>query len=197
MPYKQDRKFTNAVHDNLAMKIIYPKLHWVIQPLNPKLCKNIDMHNAVDYMAVDSKTQSIRTIQERFREYKYRNYTDFTIRYKRPENPDPGRRQSEFFKLDADYFVYGIINASKENVDEATDFVKYAVVDLEKVLGLIESGQIVVDANLQSYRCQRDGNRMLCPVIRNKDHSSTFVPIDIAILSRIAPDAIVLQKGFY
>lgn len=51
-------------------------------------------------MAVDANCRLI-TIHERFREVKYRNYNDFTVRYMRPKNVHEDRRLSEFFKLDA------------------------------------------------------------------------------------------------
>ena len=128
--YNDDRKFTNYVHENIAKKQIYPKLNWIIQDINTIVAENVDINNSVDYFAIDSNNNKIITIQERFREKKYLNYNDFTIRYKRIFNKDPNRKLSEFFKLNVNYFVYGIIDQSKIDVNENGNFVKYAIICL-------------------------------------------------------------------
>lgn len=195
MPYYSDRQFTDKVHDNLAVQDIYPEMGWNPQQLNARLAENTDQQNAVDYFAIEDGARIV-TIQERFREYKYHSYSDFTVRYMRPHNSHSDRVLSEFFKLDADYFLYGIINTSKTRVDEATHFVKVAVLDLGELKELIDNGTIIIDPSLPGYTCRRDGNIMRCPVNENYDHSSNFVPFDIRILSQIAPQVIVYQDGF-
>lgn len=39
---------------------------------------------------------------------------------------------------------------------------------------------------------------MICPVIQNHDYSSSFIPVDILLLSTLFEDenVIVLQEGF-
>lgn len=195
MSYASDREFTDYVHKTLALREIYPKMDWIVQEVNHRMGKNIDINNAVDYMAVDSQRKLI-TIQERFREVKYSQYSDFTFRYKRPENIHEERQLSEFFKLDADFFIYGIIDVSKNNFEKAQRFVKYAVIDLKCLMTRVDDGTIVINENLHSIRCSRMGNTMHCPVNSNRDHSSTFVPFDIIILGKIAPEVIQYQEGF-
>lgn len=198
MTYASDREFTDWVHNNLAVKIIYPEMKWEVQELNSRLGRNIDMKNAVDYMAISQRDGSLKivTVQERFREKKYVNYSDFTIRYMRPENKHDDRRLSEFFKLDADYFIYGIIDSEKNNREAARGFIKYAVINLEVLRDLIDKGTVVIDTDLKEKKCKMQDNVMHCPVIQNKDSSSTFVPFDIRILDQIAPNVIECQKGF-
>lgn len=198
MGYGFDRAFTNKVHQNLAVPIIYNHMNWVVQDnMNSRLSKAIDMGNAVDYIAIDMNgAPKIVTIQERFREEKYENYSDFTVRYQRPENSHEDRRLSEYFKLDADYFIYGIINTSKTNVDNATRFKKYAVLDLRILKEKIDDGAIIIDGKMSGTRCREERGIMRCPINSNVDHSSTFVPFDIEIMNRIAPDVIVYQEGF-
>ena len=111
--YISDREFTDYVHENLAIPLIYNHLSQFPQDLNTKLSVNVDMSNAVDQFMIDDIHKKIVTVQERFREYKYHYYDDFTIRYEREFNIHEERRQSQFFKLDVDFFVYGIINSSK------------------------------------------------------------------------------------
>ena len=64
---------------------------------------------------------------------KYSKYNDFTIRYRRDENPFQERHQSEHYKIEADFFIYGITNCIKINLGLCTDFIKFAVIDLNFV----------------------------------------------------------------
>ncbi|MDD6942163.1 MAG: hypothetical protein SOV80_02635 [Bacilli bacterium] len=195
--YNDDRKFTNYVHENIAKKQIYPKLNWIIQDINTIVAENVDINNSVDYFAIDSNNNKIITIQERFREKKYLNYNDFTIRYKRIFNKDPNRKLSEFFKLNVNYFVYGIIDQSKIDVNENGKFVKYAIINIEKLLEMIDNGRIIIDESLQSKYCKIEDNILRCPVIENYDHSSSFVPFDIKILKNLFDKEIIIySEGF-
>ena len=194
MSYASDRQFTDYVHE-LAIRDIYPKMDWVVQDVNNRLSVNIDMNNAVDYMAVD-RMRRIITIQERFRESKYSRYSDFTLRYMRPENRHEERRLSEFFKLDADYFVYGIIDSPKYNVNSNSRFLKIAIINLKTLMDRVDDGVVVIDESMREKRCRQVGNTMHCPRIPNWDHSSDFVPFDILILDSIAPEVVEYQEGF-
>ena len=198
MGYSSDREFTNYVHDNLAIPIIYKQLNWKPQNLNNVMTENVDINNAVDCFLIDLNKDVIVTVQERFREYKYHTFNDFTIRFEREFNQHDDRKLSEFYKLQADYFVYGIINHSKYNKEQATDFVKYAVIDLKILKALFDVQKIVVDRTLNTYYCiERDG-KMVCPVNQNKDKSSRFIPIDIKLLKKLFSNEniIVASKGF-
>ncbi len=196
MNYSKDKAFTDYVHNNLALRYIYPKMNWVVQEINGRLGENIDINNAVDYIVIDKETTRVHTVQERFREMKYRNFDDFTVRYMRPENIHKERRLSEFFKLDADYFVYGIIDVPKNDYKSANGFIKYAVLNLNRLNNCIDNGSVVIDSKLQGYKCIKRDETMVCPVNRNDDNSSNFVPFDILILDDIAPDVIEYQDGF-
>lgn len=199
MAYLSDREFTDYIHKKLALKYIYSKMDWLVQNndiLNDRLRTSIDMNNAVDYIAVDAQRQVI-IIQERFREVKYKPYSDCTLRYKRPENKHEDRRLSEYFKLDANYFIYGTIDTSKTDYEKAERFVKYAILNLRNLKEHINNGHIIIDESLGGLNCREDNGKMRCPVIDNKDHSSNFVPFDVVLLSRLAPDVIFHQEGFY
>ena len=196
--YLTDRAFTDYVHEHFAIPLIYNELGWIPQSLGGKLAENADVLNGIDYFLVDKSTSKIVTVQERFREAKYQNYTDFTIRFEREFNKHEERKFSEYYKLEADFFVYGIIDRYKQYVELATGFIKYAVVDLHAINELIESGQIVIDRELDSLRCQIIDGKMHCPVNYNKDKSSSFFPIDIKLLIRLFPErkVVIKQKGF-
>ncbi len=194
--YDFDRKFTDYVHKNLALSLIYEQLNWKEQDVNGTMLENVDLRNAVDYFLIDMNAGKIITVQERFREVKYQTFSDFTIRFEREYNPHEDRKLSEYYKLDADYFVYGIINSSKFDMKKATDFKKFAVIDVKKLKQLFDSGAIVVDRNLKSYKCKMINGVMYCPVNQNEDRSSSFIPVDIAMLGTLHPEVIVIQKGF-
>ena len=179
--YKDDREFTNNVHKLLAIPKIYNLLWWQEVDINPKELEYIDINHWIDY--VFKKDDEIKTIQERFRYSEYSTYTDFTIRYRRDNNFNNDRHESEYYKMKADYFVYWIINQSKNIKDfQATEFIKYAIVDLKKVYEKINNWLIEIRPTLNWYKCIIENWKIICPVNQNKDWSSSFFPIDIKMI---------------
>lgn len=193
--YKSDRAFTNYVHKKLAIPLIYKPLNWSEVQLRKDYAKYIDMMDGIDY--VFRNNDAIMSVQERFREKQYENFSDFTIRYRRDENKIEERHESEYYKMKAHYFTYGIIDSSKDDVNNASSFIKYAVIDLKKVYEKLDSGAIFISDNKKN-RCEIvDTNRIECPVKYNSDGSSSFFPIDIYYLVKLwGEDMLVAQKGF-
>lgn len=198
MAYVSDREFTNYVHNNLAIKQIYDLLGWKNQEMNPVVSENVDIFNGVDVFLIDTINQKIITVQERFREFKYHIYNDFTIRYEREFNEHEDRKKSEFFKLNADYFVYGIIDETKFSKEMAKEFVKFAVIDIKVLKQLFDEGLIEIDKALNSIKCVEKNGKIVCPVNYNRDRSSSFIPIDISMLIDLFPSkkVVILKKGF-
>jgi hypothetical protein len=193
--YKNDRAFTDFVHKNLAVPLIYKPLWWTEVKLKQDYAKYIDMMDGIDY--VFRNGNNILSVQERFREEKYKNYTDFTIRYRRDENKVTERHKSEYYKMKAHYFTYGIVNSSKINTSEASDFIKYAIIDLKKVYQKLDTGEIFISDNNRNKCKIIDNSRIECPVKYNPDGSSSFFPIDISYLVQLwGDDMIIAQKGF-
>ncbi|WP_400079118.1 hypothetical protein [Winogradskyella sp. R77965] len=193
--YQNDRAFTDYVHKNLALPLIYKSLQWTEVQLRKDYAKYIDMMNGIDY--VFRKGDNIMSVQERFREEQYKDYSDFTIRYRRDENKVEERHKSEYYKMKAHYFTYGIIDRSKSEVKNASGFLKYAVIDLKKVYDKLDSKAIFISDNKKN-KCEIiDGNRIECPVKYNTDGSSSFFPIDISYLVKLwGNDMVIAQKGF-
>ncbi len=196
MGYSSDRIFTDYIHEKLAIPLIYDLLGWKTQNVNSIMANNVDITNAVDAFLVDCKNNKIITAQERFREIKYQQYSDFTIRYEREFNPHEERKKSEFFKLDADVFVYGIINSSKDCKELATKFVKYVVIDINVLKSLFDEELIIVDKKLNGTRCIEKDKKIICPVNYNKDKSSSFIPIDIKLLIKLFSNRNVIIKNY-
>lgn len=194
--YKNDRAFTDYVHQNLALPLIYKPLHWTEVQLRKDYANYIDMMDGIDY--VFRSGNSIMSTQERFREKQYQDFSDFTIRYRRDENNLEDRHESEYYKMKAHYFTYGIIDSSKSEVKNASGFIKYAIIDLKKVYEKLDTKAIFISDNGKNTCEIVDGNRLECPVKYNLDGSSSFFPIDISFLAQLwGEHMIIAQKGFF
>ncbi|WP_458626290.1 hypothetical protein [Winogradskyella sp. PC D3.3] len=193
--YKKDRAFTDYVHKHIATPRIYKLIQWQEVRLKKSYAQYIDMTDGIDY--VFRKGNAIKSVQERFREEKYKAFNDFTIRYRRDENKYEERQQSEYFKMKAHYFTYGILDCSKKEVNASSNFLKYAIIDLKKVYEKIDSGAILISDNGKNKCHIINGNRIECPVKYNTDGSSSFFPIDISYLVKLwGNDMVVAEKGF-
>ncbi len=193
--YQKDRAFSDFIHKHLAVPLIYKPLQWTEVKLRKDYAKYIDMMDGIDY--VFRNGDHIMSVQERFREAQYKDFSDFTIRYRRDKNKVKERYESEYYKMKAHYFTYGIIDSSKLERKKAKDFIKYAVIDLKKVYEKLDSKAIFISDNGKD-KCEIvDGNRIECPVKYNSDGSSSFFPIDISFLVQLwGNDMIIVQKGF-
>ena len=184
--YRDDREFTDCIHNDLAIPKIYSNLSWEKVEIGKEELEELDIKNGIDYIFNDGKNRI--SIQERFRKSRYTAYDDFTLRYKRESNPHEDRKESEFFKIKADYFVYGIVN------EDHDDFNKYVVIDLKKLLALFDEGRIIVDNSVTEGVIE--GGNLKCPIKHNRDRSSTFVAIRIPLIDELFDNLIILQKGF-
>lgn len=203
--YNSDKSFTDYVHDHLAVPLIYPQLGWKPSNVTNSYTDERDRQDGIDYQAVDANGFKI-TIQERFRDEFYKNYNDFTIRYTREKSLRPGEKKSEFFKIDASYFIYGITNGKKflDKRHTLTDFVKYIVFDVNSLKNLFRNGKIKIpDHYVSSSQVKLvNGEKTLFTAKKaNTDGSSEFIAIDPMKLKDVLGDqinsAVVLQKGFY
>jgi len=195
--YQSDRVFTDYIFKNLAKQIIYPKLNWEEVNIDEKKLEELDIHNGIDTI-IKNENNQIFGVQYRFRDAFYASYNDFTFRYKREYNQNEERVMSEFFKIKAKYFLYGISNGKKfeDALKTNTMFLKWAVIDVENLLNAIDSGLIIIDETLRDITCQLRKGKMFCPINNNKDKSSSFVPFDIHILNQISNNIIIASSGF-
>jgi hypothetical protein len=193
--YRNDREFTDYAHNNIALPTIYDSLGWKPVVVDEDKAKQADMYFGIDY--VFQSDGEVKTVQERFREKKYERYSDFTIRYRRDGNHNSDRRESEYYKIQADYFVYGITNCFKTDLTQCTSFLKYAVIDMKKIYEKLDSGEIEIRDNQENV-CTIEKNTLVCPVKYNSDQSSSFFPIDIPLLVRLwEGQLIVKQHGYF
>lgn len=206
--YSEDRIFTNKMH-KLAIEKIYTPLGLIeIKPTTEaekELANLKDCYQGIDYRFVKTKNNETREFifQERFRR---NGGNDFTLRYKREENEDETQYFSEFYKLKSaikksnqNYFLlYGIIN------EEESDFVKYVIINLNKLYAAIDAGQIIIDDNLSGYsKMSEDKSILYAAVNKNKDFSnnttyssSSFVVFDVRYLVNYFNGIVSVEYGF-
>ena len=193
--YIQDRIFTDFIHEKIALKYIYKRLDWKIMQKDYN-SEFIDIHKGIDYIFSD-KNHKIISVQERFRDKKYSSFNDITIRYRRDFNSDNLRIKSEFYKMEADYHVYGVVNVNKNFYKKASNFIKFAVIDLKKIYSKIENKQIII-GGITGYKCIIKDDILICPIVKNNDFSSSFIPIDVVYLHNLFKDeCIILQDGYF
>ncbi len=196
--YSEDRCFTDYVHVHLAVPFVYNPLGWTEKIIDSGFHQYIDIHEGVDYLFSDNANRELK-LQERFRDNYYAKYNDFTLRYRRDSNPVASRHASEFFKIKADYMVYGITNGSKfaDKRHTLTGFIKFVVVDLRVLFAKIESGSIILRSG-KNYAYIENG-KMIAALKNNADDSSSFVAFDVPLLNKLfGNEGIILaQKGFF
>lgn len=202
MKYTSDRNFTDIIHNQVAIPEIYHPLNWRVKTVDKDELEYVDLNEGIDYFLEDFNGHLI-TVQERFREKRYQNFNDCTLRFRRDHHVDASRHESEFYKIKADYLVYGIINQNKYDVTSgrikgSLSFIKYVVVDLKVLQHKIEEGKIKLNTQIKRSFINYRDRTMEAAVLRNHDYSSSFVAFDIKQLYELFnKDGIILrQSGF-
>ena len=196
--YNDDRGFTNYVHDELTSPLIYNTLGWKIKNIDAAELERMDVNEGIDYLLVNNNTGAILNEQERFRYDYYQGYNDATLRYRRDFNPNPERVKSEFYKIKADFLVYGITNGSKwpEKRHTLTNFIKWVILDVKFIQSKFELGKIKIVTSGRKT-CWLEEDVLCCPENFNPDGSSSFLPFDIKLIVQLWGNSpIIAQKGF-
>ncbi|MCC1484239.1 hypothetical protein [Winogradskyella immobilis] len=196
--YKSDRNFTNYVHDELAIPIIYNNLGWMVKSIDAEKLQQIDINDGIDYVLTDKYSGNDIKVQERFRDNYYQKYNDATLRYRRATNKYADRIESEYYKIQADYLVYGITNGKKFKDQRHTlsGFIKWVVLDLKFIQEQFKMGNIKIVSSSKKT-CWVKESVLFCPENFNPDGSSSFLPLDIKlIVSLWGNTPIRAQKGF-
>lgn len=199
MSYRNDIAFTEYVHNKIALEKIYKPLGWKKIKINAELAEDLDINQGIDRV-FETNEGNIVTVQERFRIEQYKKYNDFTIRYTRDKNLHEDRRRSEFFKIEADYFVYGITNCENNMDRKCNDFYKFAVIDMKAIKNLLQDEIIIIDEDSQDKTSLLKDGKLIVPVLENQDSSSEFIALDIRSLCELEnildKKIILLQRGF-
>lgn len=194
--YYKDRSFSDYVHKHIALDAIYSPLGWKPVKFQSNYGIHIDKSDGIDYIFL--KDDELISVQERFRDSRYQKYSDFTIRYRRDQNKDSTQHKSEFYKLKAQYFVYGIVNGTKTDFSSCLSFLKYAVIDLAAFYEKIKSNHIRISENARKFSRIVDDKIIEIPIICNRDNSSSFIPVDIVQLISLWGNQIVIsENGFH
>lgn len=205
----EDRKFTDNAHASISEKYIYPLVGWSVRVReDSEVAQILDTELSIDYEVIDRSQHEIR-LQERFRRYYEKSAkwaTDFTLRYEREENEEETERKSEFFKMKAKmkrfsqpfYFVYGFCTP------DTYEWKKYVIVDLRALFKRYADGEIVANANIT--RCKVNSGVFQAAVNKNVDvnkatgetySSSSLICFEVESVSRLFPEVILFQEGFY
>jgi hypothetical protein len=193
-----DWSFSNFVHEHLAKPKIYQSLKWKVLDIAENIIKDLDINHGIDYV-FQNETGDAINVQERFRDNYYAGYNDATLRYRRDFNPNPERIESEFYKIKANYLVYGITNGKKfaDQRHTLTDFMKWVVLDLKFIQQKFKEEQIKIVTATARKLCWLDNNILHCPENHNPDGSSSFIPFDISLIKKLWGNTPLLaQKGF-
>lgn len=193
-----DWTFSNYVHDKLARPHIYEYLKWKVVDVSENIIKDLDINHGIDYILENEEGKQIQ-VQERFRDNYYKEYNDATLRYRRDSNPNPDRIKSEFYKIKADYLVYGITNGKKfaDQRHTLTGFIKWVVLDLRFIQNKFSEKKINIITSTSRRVCWIENNILNCPENHNPDGSSSFIPFDITMIKKLWGDEPLLaQKGF-
>ncbi|MEO9003722.1 MAG: hypothetical protein ABI288_03245 [Ginsengibacter sp.] len=195
----RDWAFSTFVHHSLAIPYIYESLGWEVISIREKEAMELDLNHGIDYILADNQRPRI-TVQERFRDNFYGDkYNDATLRFRRESNPDPNRVKSEFYKIKADYLVYGICNGSKasDKRHTLTGFIKWIVLDLKFIREKFNNGFIKIITGSGKRTCWIENKILHCPENFNPDGSSSFLPLDIMLIHSLwGQTPIIVQKGF-
>lgn len=195
--YKNRSLFSDAVHVNLSGKV-YQFLDWKLDSSRDSdYAMQADLKDGIDYYVLVNGYH--RTVQERFRTSRNSRYNDITFRYQYPENIFY-EKNSEWFKITADYFLYGVID---QDTNDARDikpsgkFLKLVVVDLRIFKLLLEQGKIVIgDGKFSRMEDSKLISGFRSNVSRKTDNRSTFVVFDVRHLYEINNDMIIVEKGY-
>lgn len=191
--YGDRRGFSDKVHKLMAINV-YKTLKWRLDnSRNIDYMNDADIKDGIDYYILNEEGMH-RTVQERFRrESSAKNYDDITIRYNYVEND----LSSEWFKITADYFMYGVIKG--EHPSASSKFKKLVVVDFQYFKHLLEKRYIKVDK--KARKSYIDENGVLHSGFRHNksiknDKVTTFVTFRVRDLYELSPELIVIEKGY-
>lgn len=136
--------YTEKIHNQIAIPRFYNPYGFV--NVKSEVGSLADLRDGIDYTAVFEGT--LYTIQERFRRHQYKGYGDITFRYDSKSN----NVMREYFKIKADYFLYGIANIAED------DFEWAVLVNVPKLIRAIEDGNIGYE--IKENRGARDSRFM-------------------------------------
>jgi hypothetical protein len=201
---KNDWSFTDQVHQSLAMKRFYePNKLGVV-----KATKYEDLSKGIDYWAkkIDSEHHChnrVYAFQERFRKLSSytKNSKEFTLRFERNNSLSQKQRFSEFYKIKARFFLYGILNTQEMNED--SDFLRYCVIDLDVLKKAIADNLISIDYNLDNKKNNAYviGSKPVAIVKTNhedKKGNSSFLVFNVQHILKLLPDLkiVTFESGY-
>lgn len=193
---------SETVYKNVAIPKVLHQLE--LENIDPEtqlelfLAKRADGKMAIDHFCKD-KEGTICSIQTRFRAPVYEKYGDFTIRYDKPSATayTGGQVLCEYHHFNADLMLYGICNEDlNKDASSVTDLIKWVLVNVAEFRKLCKEGKIIQKENI-GYKCQRDGDKLICPILSNAGNKDTrFTSVDVKLANEMFDKLIIAQKNF-
>lgn len=198
--YVSNREFTDNIHNNLIIKEVYEKNGFTLYDKPDNLAfvfDYLDIMDGIDYIGKNNNTGKNGFYQERTR--RNTKYTDITFRYKKADG-----KKLEFFKIKDNYqklyklnnefnFVYSVVS------DDNSEIIKYVILDIVKIFDGIDKGLLKIDESSKFSYIKDD--ILYLGMNENKDYSGKtanyFVILDIKLLLKILPDAIMKEYNFF
>lgn len=193
---------SETVYANVAIPKVLNVLGF--ENVNPEtemekfLAKRADGKMAIDHFIRD-KEGTMASIQTRFRGPKYKSFGDFTIRYDKPSSSayTGGSVLCEYHHFNSDLMLYGICNEDlMKDATKVTDLDKWVLVNIVEFRKLCKEGKIIQKEEA-GYKCKKDGEILICPVISNAGSKDTrFTSVDVKLANEMFPKLILAQKNF-
>lgn len=194
-----DWKFSDKVHQYVLENEIYNHHFFNLKEVT-KATKREDQDEGIDYWAVCSDGRY--SIQERFRELsKYtKNSLEFTLRYERNGSISNNQKKSEFFKIKANYLLYGITENQKVD-SKITGLKRFVFINIQELYKEINNGNIIIDENKEN-RLEPYVNKenIPCAIVKknheNKSGNSSLVIFNVSHLYEINKNIVFSSEGY-
>lgn len=128
----KDLGFSNTIHKKLVEPLFQKKFGINLIQANI----DWDRNDSIDYIGL--KNNKKYSFQERIR--RFSNYTknsfEFTLRYERNNSLSENQKKSEFFKINAQFLFYSILN------EDLNDFNRYCIINIKNLMKCLDKGLI-------------------------------------------------------
>lgn len=194
-----DWNFTDKVHKHVLDKKIYNHTFDNFCSIEKASLKE-DQENGIDYWIFCQNNKY--SIQERFRElYKYtENSFEFTLRYERNNSISNNQKKSEFFKIEADFLLYGITENKKSDFN-ISGLKRFVFIDLNELFKEIHLGNIVIDENKNNKNQPYLKNNIPHAIIKqnheDKTGNSSLIIFNVLHLNLINKNIVLNSQGYF
>jgi hypothetical protein len=181
--------FSAYVHEHLALPIVYQRLRW--EAADGDAPRAHIYSGGIDRVFWNEHG-SLVSVKEFFSDAHHAVDNCLWLKCRTTDTAPP-----EFFKSRADYQLIGITNGHSHQLETLTGFLRFAIVEMQKVYEKIASGELVMLQNTKNLSSVIENGRLYCPIHHAPDTRQSIFPIDITLAALLWGNQVVrLQKGF-